>query len=377
VTKRANGEGSVYQRPDGKWVGQADLGWHDGRRHRKYVLACSKTEATNKLRTVLSARQSGQIITSNVPTVAAWFDTYLNEVAAKRVRPSTLNRYCGDVRNHIVPNIGRVRLDKLQPGHLSALYSRKLAGGMSPASVRHLHAVLRRALNVATKWQLVTMNVASLVEPPSVTQHEISPLSREEAQRLLGAVRGDRLEARWAVGLSLGLRQGEVLGLGWEDVDLDAATLTVRRALQRQRGAGLVFTQPKTARSRRTISLPAPLVALLRTHRTRQLEERLAAGTMWLDHDLVFASVTGRPVDARADWHAFKAVLTRAGLRDVRLHDLRHTAASLLLLQGVSARVVMEILGHSQIALTLNTYSHVAPELQTDALDRVGRALWG
>jgi integrase len=195
--------------------------------------------------------------------------------------------------------------------------------------------------------------------------------------RPFASITCERMEARWIVGLALGLRQGEVLGLWWDDVDLDAGTVRVRRALQRRRMAGLVFIEPKTARSRRTVSLPHPLVFALRAHRTRQLEERLAAGSMWKGSDCVFTTECGAPIDPRNDYRAFKKLLRSAELRDARLHDLRHTAASLLLLQGVSPRVVMEVLGHTQISLTMNTYSHVVPELKREAADRMGEALWG
>jgi integrase len=184
------------------------------------------------------------------------------------------------------------------------------------------------------------------------------------------------MEARWLVGLALGLRQGEALGLWWDDIDLEAGVLRVRRALQRQRGGGLVFTQPKTSRSRRTIPLPGPLAEVLRVHKERQEKEQIKAAPLWRGSACVFTTPTGTPVDPRNDYREFKKLLTRAGLPSVRLHDLRHTAASLLPAQGVPARVVMEILGHSQIALTMNTYSHVAPEVSREAADRIARMLW-
>lgn len=374
--KRANGEGSIYQRPNGTWVGVVDFGWVNGHRKRKSVSGKTRMEASKKIRTLLTTRDASLPMPTTAPRVDQWFDTYLNDVAAKKVRPSTLHRYQGDVRNHVIPALGRKRLDQVSPADLTALYNAKLASGLSPVSVRHLHAVIRRALNVACKWQLITRNVAMLVDPPSMQRREIEPLSASQSRQLLDACRGDRLEARWAVGIALGLRQGEVLGLQWQDVDLDSGSLSVRRALQRQKGAGLVFTEPKTDRSRRTIPLPLPLLASMRAHRSRQLEERLVAGTEWADSNCVFATLTGKPTDPRDDWMAFKSLLVAAGLPNVRLHDLRHTAASLLLLQGVSARVVMEVLGHSQISLTLNTYSHVAPEMQVDAMDRVSSVLW-
>jgi integrase len=179
------------------------------------------------------------------------------------------------------------------------------------------------------------------------------------------------------VALSLGLRQGQALGLTWDAVDLELGTLTVRQALQRQPGKGLVFVQPKSRAGRRTITLPGPLSDALRAHRTAQLAERMAAGSLWHDDDLVFCQADGRPIDPRSDHRAWRVLLTAANVRPPRLHDARHTAATLLLQQGVPARVAMEILGHSQISLTLGTYTHVVPELAEDAARRMGEALWG
>jgi integrase len=184
------------------------------------------------------------------------------------------------------------------------------------------------------------------------------------------------MPARWLVGLALGLRQGEALGLWWSDVELKGGVLRVRRALQRQRGGGLVFTDPKTMRSKRTIPLPPPLVEALRQHRERQESERLAAGSLWHGSGCVFTTPLGTPVDPRNDYREFKKLLTKASLPSVRLHDLRHTAASPLLAQNVPARVVMEILGHSQIALTMNTYSHAAPDVSREAAERMAGMLW-
>ena len=184
------------------------------------------------------------------------------------------------------------------------------------------------------------------------------------------------MQARWLVGLALGLRQGEALGLWWEDIDLDAQLLRARRALQRRRGGGLVFATTKAQRSGRTIPLPAPLVEALTAHREQQVKERITAGPLWLGSPCVFTSPIGTPIDPRNDFREFRKLLARTGLPPVRLHDLRHTAASLLIAQNVPARVVMEILGHSQIALTMNTYAHVAPEVSREATDRMRQMLW-
>lgn len=374
--RRGNGEGSIYQLPDGRWRGSVFLGYRDGKPHRKYVTRRTRAAVAADIRRLVEAHRQGQLVTTGAMTVGEWLGTYLEQVARPKVRSSTLNRYRSDIELHIVPAIGRYRLDKLRPAHLVALYNTKAAEGLSGASLRHMHAVIRRALNVAVRWQLLGVNPATLVDPPRADQHEITPLTADEARRLIRAARDDRMQARWLVGLALGLRQGEALGLWWEDIDLDAKLLRIRRALQRQRGGGLVFVEPKTQRSKRTIPLPVPLVAALTELRERQDKERITAGSLWRDSPCVFTSPIGTPVDPRNDFREFRKLLNRAGLPPVRLHDLRHTAASLLLAQNVPARVVMEILGHSQIALTMNTYSHVAPEVSREAADRMARMLW-
>jgi integrase len=193
---------------------------------------------------------------------------------------------------------------------------------------------------------------------------------------VLSAAQGRRNGARWAVALGVGLRQSEALALRWSDVDLDAGTLTVCRTLHRVTGQGLVFAEPKSERSRRRIALPRPLVDLLRAHRAAQLAERLRAGNRWEDGDLVFAQANGRPLDKRADWQAWRDLLAAACVRQVRLHDARHSAATTLLALGVPVRVVADMLGHSQTRVTEDTYQHVLPALAQDAADRMGVALW-
>jgi len=222
----------------------------------------------------------------------------------------------------------------------------------------------------------VTRNVATLVDAPTARREEVEPLTTADARRILDLAKDLPNGTRWSVALALGLRQGEALGLLWDAVDLDAGTLTVRRALQRQAGKGLMLVEPKSRAGRRTIKLPEPLRDALRAHRVAQAEQRLAAANVWEDRGFVFCQTNGRPIDARRDWLDWKALLKAAGVRDARLHDARHTAATLLLQQGVPARVVMEILGHSQISLTLGTYSHVVPELAHEAAERMGDALW-
>ncbi len=378
--KRGNGEGTIYQATDGRWRAVVDLGWINGRRARKYLSGRTRAEVATALRKVQDDRDSGVDLyaSASTPTVEAWLGYWLENIAARKVRPSTLQTYRTYTRNRIVPNLGRRRLDKLQPEHLEAFYRRMAEEGLAPASVLQMHRILSRALKVAVQRGRIPRNVATLVDAPSVHREEIKPLALAQARAVLTAAQGRRNAARWTVALGLGLRQGEALGLAWDSVDLDNGTLTVRQALQRQAGAGLVLIPPKSRAGRRTIALPPQLVEALRAQRAAQLAERLAAGTAWHNrHDLVFVTEFGAPLDPAADHREWQALLKAAGVPRARLHDARHTAATLLLSQGVSARVVMEILGHSQITLTLGTYSHVMPELARDAADRMAAALWG
>lgn len=331
-----------------------------------------------KLRRALATADSGADIatTGRVPTLEQWLSHWLDEIASRRVRPSTLATYRGYVQNRIIPELGKHRLDRLQPEHLERFYHRLEAEGLAAATVLEIHHIVSRALKVAMQRGKVARNVATLVDAPSVQQREVQPLTVEEARAVLACAVPLRNASRWSVALALGLRQGEALGLLWDDVDLDAGILRVRNALQRQRGRGLVLVAPKSRAGRRSIPLPAELLQSLHIHKTAQTAERLRAGSTWQDQGFVFATPTGSPVDPRNDHATWKRLLETAGVRPARLHDARHTAATLLLTQGVPARVAMEILGHSQASLTLGTYSHVSTELSRDATTRVGDALW-
>ncbi len=220
--------------------------------------------------------------------------------------------------------------------------------------------------------------VTRVAEPPRTEDYVVRPLTTAGAQALLSAVKGDRLEALFQVGLALGLKQGETLGLTWTDIDLDACTLSVQRTLQRVRSEW-VLSEPKAAKSRRTIPLPEPVARALREHRSRQLEERLRAGPAWEGGTwggLVFPDELGRPLSGFHVLRRFRSLLDLAGLPPMRYHDLRHGAASLMAAQGVPARVAMELLGHSQIATTMNVYTHVTPQDQREASARVSEAIW-
>lgn len=200
--RRGNSEGSIYRLADGRWRGSVFLGYRDGKPHRKYVTRRTRAEAAREVTKLVDLQRQGRLVTTGRITVAEWLATYLDQVARPKVRPRTLDRYQGDISRHIVPAIGRHRLDQLRPAHLLALYNAKAAEGLSGASLRHIHAVIRRALNVAVKWQLIGVNPANLVDAPRPAQHEVVPLSATEARKLLRAAEGDRMEARWLIGLA-------------------------------------------------------------------------------------------------------------------------------------------------------------------------------
>ena len=370
-SRRPQGEGSVYRLPDGRWRGVVDLGWHDGKRRRKYITRGTQAEVVRELRRLTAAAEAGRLPIARAPTLGQWLERYLNEVAASSVRPSTLRRYRQELRLYIAPALGKVPLDKLKPSQVSDFYRSQLLH-LSPGSVRRLHALLRRSLGVAVRWQLIPWNPVTAVDPPSLTSLEVHPFDVKEAQLFLAAASGDRSQARWLIAISLGLRQGEVLGLAWRDVDLDQRVLAVRQTLQYRPGEGFHLVPPKTARSRRIVPLPDAVVEALKLRREQQETDRLAAGAeFWEDWGLVFTTRFGTPLSPRNDYRDFQRLVGSAGLRHVRLHDLRHTAASLMLAQGVNPRVVMEILGHSQISVTMNTYSHVTSASSREAVARV------
>ena len=375
--RRGSGEGSVFRRQDGRWVASISLGYENGKRRRKTFYATTRREVIAKKTAALRSIQQGIPLSDDAVTVKAFLVRWLEESARPGLRPRTYESYSMIVRKHLVPALGDYRLSKLTPDAVQAYINRKLEGGLSPRTVEYQHSVLRRALGQANRWDLVGRNVATLVSPPRVKRPELRPLTPTQARTLLDRIKGDRLEGLLNVALALGLRQSEALGLTWRDVDLEGGWLSVRRTLQRY-GGEYHLDETKTDRSTRTISVPAPLVDVLAVHRKRQLGERLIAGPAWNGDawDLVFTTPEGRPMRGSSVTRRFQVILDEAGLPRHTFHGLRHACASFLLAYQVPMRVVMEILGHSQIQVTANVYSHVLPELQRDATDRLTEALW-
>jgi integrase len=371
--RRARGEGSILQRGDGRWVARVTL--PDGKRREFY--GKTQAEVRSKLIAARADVQAGLPLPNARLTLGAWLKEWLDTVARSSVRASTFRTYEGYVKNRVQSHqAARLPLGRLTPSDLDRLFADLRAAGLSPRTIEQIRAIIRRALNVAMKRGLVARNVATLTDPPRVERKEAPALSPEDARRLLDALADELRYPLYAVALASGRRLGELLGLRWEDVDLDEGIIHVRQAAQRL-GRVTQFAPPKTNRSRRQVTLPASTLTLLHEHRARQLAQRLAAGPAWQDVGLVFPNELGAPLVGTSVTNGFQRALARAGLPKIRFHDLRHGTASLLLVEGVNPRVVMERLGHSTIALTLGTYSHVIPALDREAAARLDRALSG
>jgi integrase len=362
------------------------VGFRNGKPIRKVYTATTRHEVKDKLTKALRDQQEGLPIVGEKETVAHFLAHWLEQVAATKVRPSTLESYRWITERHLIPGIGRYKLAKLSAQEIQAFLTDRLNSGRQPHTMRgkkpaesiaaanpalsartvqHIHATLRTALDQALRWNLVARNVAGMVDAPRVRRQEVQPYTPEEARMLLDAVADDRLEALYSAAMAIGLRQGEALALKWSDLDFSAGTVELRNSLQRVKGK-LQLVEVKAQRSRRTITLPAVALSALSRHRARQEEERHFAGERWQESGFVFTTTIGTPLDGTTVTHRFQAILKAAGLRRIRFHDLRHTCATLLLAQGVHPRVIMEILGHSQIAITMNLYAHVIPAMRKE-----------
>ena len=343
------------------------------RRRQKRVTKPTRREVEREVARLLTAGEAGFLDAGKV-TVREFLDHWLT-TTAPTLRPSTVRRYRDLARLHILPGLGGLRLAKLSPADVQRLHADRLASGLSPTSVRHLHGVLHHALDDAVRWGLVARNITDAVDAPKRSTPEMTTWSTDQAARFLTTTAGDDLEAFWRLVLLCGLRRGEALGLRWSDVDLESGTLSIRRTLSRGLTSRLEAGEPKTAAGKRRISLPASAIEQLRLHRLRQLEHRLALGQAYEDQDLIFANALGLPLHPNTITRRFHSLTEQAGLPRIRFHDLRHTCATMLLSQGVHPKIVQERLGHTDIAMTLDLYSHVTADMQREASDLLDSAL--
>ena len=397
-TRRPNGASSIYQSADGKWHGRVTVGVKpDGRPDRRHVERKTEAAVISAVRALEKKRDSGTVPKAGQKwTVKTWLTHWVENIAAPAVTPNTLAGYRVAVNVHLIPGLGAHRLQKLEPEHLELFYKTMQEKGSAPATAHQAHRTIRTALNHALRRGHLTRNVATLAVPPRVTEKDVEPYTVDEVQRLLTEAGQRRNSARWAIALALGLRQGEALGLRWSDIDLTTGMLRVRQGRQRPKYAhgcagepcgrkhagrcpNRVQTNPDTAETKsragkRVVGLPDELVSLLKLHKEEQDREK-AAGPDWHEGDWVFASEIGRPLIPRTDWDEWKSLLKRARIRDGRLHDARHTAATVLLILGISERAVMAIMGWSSTAMAAR-YQHMVDPIRKDIAKRIGGLIW-
>lgn len=369
--KRGNGEGSIYHRSsDNKWVGSISL--ENGT--RKVFYGKSRTEVQEKMKVLLREQQQGLLITTPNETVEHFLTQWVED-RKPSVRVRTYERYECFIRLHVVPVIGKVKMQQLNPQHIKGLYARKLKEGLSSTTVNTLHMMLHKAFDDAVKWSIVARNVCDMVDTPQRAHYEMKPLSVEQAKHLLETAKGHPLEALFMLALTTGLRRGEILALKWSDIDFGKRTIQVQRIFTRAPGNRYIEAEPKTKKSRRSVTLTVRVVDLLKQHRKRQLEAKLLAGSQWEEHNLVFCTSLGTPFNPSKLIERFNTLVKKAELPHMRFHDLRHSAATILLAMNVHPKIVQELLGHNQISMTMDLYSHVLPGLQEDVIDRLENIL--
>jgi len=374
--KKLNGDGSIYQRSsDGRWIGAISIGFNEsGQPVRKTVSAKTAEAVRLKMREVQRQVDDGLPPPDDRMTIKQILQRWESDVLRHQVATAAFDNYKSIADHHIVPILGRKRVTKLTPADVDALISTKLDAGLSVSTVRRIRAILSQVLDQAFRWGVVGRNVVTMTKGPKGTRTEGRTLTPAQAKRLLVTAHGDRLETLYVTMLYTGIRPGEALGLTWADVDLPSAVLRVSRSLKRE-GTKLVLGEVKTARSRRSVNLATPVTKSLRLHKKRQAKERRVAGSSWTDLDLVFANEVGTPIDPSNLRRDFKAVSNRAGLGHWHPHELRHSAISLMLGQGVPLEVVADVVGHSSIRMTADVYAHNRPPQRKAAAEAMATAL--
>ncbi|MFG3345151.1 tyrosine-type recombinase/integrase [Streptomyces sp. NPDC048018] len=371
--RNPNGAGTITQRKDGRFQAAVYVLQPDGTTARKFAYGKTWAECDAKRRALLDKVDNGVPVPTRSMKLSEWLPYWLDNIVKPRRKKTTAAKYEVHIRLYLVPMIGTKRLESLSVADVRRFLV-QMEKKTSAATAKESHRVLRTALTAACREELVSRNVATLVEPPTVAARELSPWSLDETLDFLTAARKDPLYAAFVLAIALGFRRGEVVGLRWENVDLDKREIRVRT--QRQRVGGEVYEDdPKGRRRKQTLPLPAICVAPLRWQRLKQAAARERAGEKWTETGYVFTTRTGQPIEPRNLYRSFTRVAKNADLRVVRLHDARHGTATLLTAAGVPPRVVMEILGHSQIAVTMNVYTHVVQDTQREAVSHIDRLL--
>lgn len=360
----------------------------DGKRRQKRESGfISKREAEAALAATIDRINKGDYIEPTRDTVADFMEKWLKDSVALQVRQTTLESYTYLARKHIIPEIGHLPLSKLQPLHIQQLYAKKLntgrldgvTSGLSPTSVRRIHSVLHKALATAVKWQLLPRNPADAVDAPKPARKPMQYLKASQVIDFLQALAdsNDTYGPLYLTAIMTGLRRGELLALRWDDLNLGNAILSVRRSAAKLHDGTIILQEPKTKEGERSVALPSNVVEALLKHREQQAEHKGKLGKAYCDKCLIFANEFGGVINPSNLQRHYKKMLTRAGLPEIRFHDLRHTHATLMLEQGVHPKIVQERLGHNSIQITLDTYSHALPNLQAEAADKLEKALFG
>jgi integrase len=342
-----------------------------GKRKQQWVsVKGTKKEAEKRLSELLNQLDMGTFIKPGKTTLAEYLERWLKDYAKPNLSPRGFERYTSIISKHLIPNIGNISLTQLRSEHLQKLYAERFNSGLTARSVRYIHVVIHKALQTAIKWGLVSRNAADGVDVPHARRSEMQTWDEDDITLFLEAAKNTPYYALFYLAIFTGMRRSELLGLKWNDVDFILSQVCVSRGLHQLKDGSYIFTEPKSAKSRRTIALPPSATLLLKDYREKQKLERIMLGIPLSDDDLVFSTVEGKPLRPNTITRAWKILAARAGVKVIRLHDARHTHASLMLKQNVHPKVVQERLGHSTIAITLDTYSHVSPGLQEAAAKR-------
>lgn len=360
---RGRNEGTIHKRPNGTWRAQVSL---DGK--RMSFSAATRQECQGWLKKTIHQIDGGLTFTGAQTTYKEFLEDWLVSLAS-RLRPATVRQYNMTIRRYIIPVIGRIKLKDLRPDQIQNLYDAKVQDGCGPRTVQVIHAVIHRSLAHALKLGLIIRNPAAVVTPPKSSQKEMKIYDESQVNQMLLAARGNRNEALYNLAVTTGLRQGELLGLRWNDLDWEKRSLQVGRQLKRKFRKGDYFEYPKTKAGRRTIILGSKTIEKLQEHWKCQNQERVLAGERWQENDLIFPTPIGTPMDHSNLYRAFKDFIRQAGLPEIRFHDIRHTAASLMLNHGTPVIVVSRRLGHSKASITLDIYGHLIPEMQNDVAE--------
>ncbi len=342
-----------------------------GKRKQQWIsVRGTKKEAEKRLAELLHQLGNGTFIKPGKTTVAEYLRKWLEDYCSASLAPRTTEGYESIVRCHLIPSLGKIPLTQLKPEHIQSVYSKGLSTGLSHRTIRYIHATLHKSLQTAVKLGMLLRNPTDAVEPPKAQRREMSTMNESDIHIFLEFAKSTPYYTLFYLALFTGMRRSELLALRWCDVDLILCQLSITRALHQLQDGSRVFTQPKTAKGRRLISLSPSTALVLGEHRERQEQIRQNIGSTLTEDVLVFCHEDGSPLLPNSVSHAWTKLANRAGLKGIRLHDARHTHASLMLKQGVHPKIVQERLGHASIQITLDTYSHVAPGLQQAAANR-------